>query len=307
VTVRWRTSLGRWGRHDVGPVRLRVAAGHGLYAAELDLPLPQVTVFPASGAVADPVAPQELPARLGEHASRAVGSGVEYAGVRAYAVGDRRRDIDWRTSARHRELFVRQYAAERGFDLVLLLDVGVDVGPAGRSSLDLTVRAATGLARGYLDVHDRVGVVTVGGWSRWLTPEPGVRQLHRVAELVMEASRDDTGVDDGLARVPRRVLPPGSFVCVLSPLLDERMLGVLRDLHERGVGLLVVDVLTTEPDPLRGSTLADLALRVWRLDREAARLELSRLGVPVLRWDGSGDLSPALRHAMRGARPGARA
>ena len=54
-------------------------------------------------------------------------------GVRPYAHGDRQRDVDWRTSARHGDLFVRQYAAERAFDLVLVLDTAVDAGEPGRS------------------------------------------------------------------------------------------------------------------------------------------------------------------------------
>jgi hypothetical protein len=36
-------------------------------------------------------------------------------------------------------------------------------------------------------------------------------------------------------------------------------------------------------------------------------VELSRLGVPMLQWDGTGDLSGALLHAMRAVPPGVRA
>jgi uncharacterized protein (DUF58 family) len=305
--LRWTVTPRRWGRHDVGPVRLRVVSVGGLYAAEVDVPVPRLTVYPGGGTVARPVAPRELPARLGEHASRAPGSGVEFAGIRPFAAGDRRRDVDWRTSARHRELYVRQYADERAFDLALLLDVGADAGEPGRSSLDLTVRAATALAGAYLAVHDRVGVVTLGGWTRWLTPDSSVRQLHRIAELVMDVRFDDQSVAAGLDRVPRAVLRPGTFVCVLSPMLDRRALEAVEDLHTRGLGLLVVDVLTTEPDVGHRPGLTELALRLWRLEREAIRVELSRLGVPVLHWDGTGDLSPALLHAMRAVPPGVRA
>lgn len=305
--LRWALVPRRWGRHDVGPVRVRVVSAFGLYTTTVDVPLERITVYPGGGAVAGPVAPRELPARLGEHASRALGSGVEFGGVRPFTAGDRRRDIDWRTSAKHGSLFARQYADERAFDLALLLDCGADAGEPGRSTLDLTVRAATGLAERYLRIHDRVGVVTIGGWTRWLTPDSSVRQLHRIAELVMDVRGDDQTVVAGLTRVPRAVLKPGTFVCVLSPMLDRRALEAVEDLHARGLGLLVVDVLLTEPDVGRRSGLTELALRLWRLDREAVRVELSRLGVPMVRWDGSGDLSAALLHAMRAVPPGVRA
>lgn len=303
----WVVTPHRWGRHDLGPVALRLVAASGLYSAALDVPVGQVTVYPAGGSVSRAVAPRELPARLGEHPSRALGSGVEFGGVRPFAPGDRRRDVDWRTSARHQRLYVRQYADERACDLALLLDVGADAGEPGRSSLDLTVRAATALAEGYLRSHDRVGVVTLGGWTRWLTPDSSVRQRHRIAELVMDARRDDSTVATGLTRVPRAVLKPGTFVVAVSPLLDRRALAAVEDLHGRGLGLLVVDVLRSEPhvDATRGQT--NLALRLWRLEREALRAELGRIGVPVVGWDGTGDLSGPLLHAMRAVPPGVRA
>lgn len=307
TTARWTVVPGRWGRYRVGPLRLRVVAGHGMYAATLDLPVGEIVVYPAGGALARPVAPRELPARLGEHASRAIGSGVEFAGVRPYSPGDRRRDIDWRTSARQQRLFVRQYAAERGFDLVTVLDVGVDAGGEGRSTLDLTVRAATGLAQTYLKAHDRVGVVSLGGSLRWLTPAPGARQLYRICESVMEVRLDDSEVGGSIDRVPPAALPSGAFVCVLSPLLDDRALEAVRDLRARGFGLLVVDVLTSGPRVADRSGLGRLALRVWRMEREAIRAELAGIGVPLLQWDGTGDLGGALLHAMRALRPEVRA
>ena len=91
---------------------------------------------------------------------------------------------------------MRQYAAERAFDLVLVLDTAVDAGEPGRSSLDLTVRAATGLAQTYLRSHDRVGLVTFGGPLRWLAPATGPRQLYRVTEALMSV-RPDGSEQDG--------------------------------------------------------------------------------------------------------------
>jgi uncharacterized protein (DUF58 family) len=303
----WGVTPHRWGRHDLGPVRLRVVTAFGLYATTFDVPLDRITVYPGGGTVASARAPRELPARLGEHPSRALGSGVEFGGVRPFAAGDRRRDVDWRTSAKHQKLYVRQYADERSVDLALLLDVGADAGEPGHSSLDLTVRAATGLAHSYLRLHDRVGVVTIGGWTRWLTPDSSVRQLHRIAELVMDVKGDDKTIEAGLTRVPRAVLKPGTFVVVLTPMLDRRALEAVEDLHARGLGMLVVDVLVSEPDVGDRGGLTDLAVRLWRLEREAVRVELSGLGVPLIHWDGTGDLSAPLLHAMRAVPPGVRA
>ena len=310
TTARWVLVPHRWGRYRVGPVQLLVVARGGFYSARLRLEVDDLVVYPGAAALARSVAPRELAAPLGEHPSRTVGSGGEFAGVRPYAPGDRRRDIDWRTTARHRELFVRQYAAERAFDLVLVLDTTVDAGLPGSSTLDLTVRAATGLAQTYLRSHDRVGLVTFGGPLHWLSPATGPRQLHRVCEAVMsvrpdEAERDAGSVEFGLENLPQRMLPPRAFVCVVTPLLDDRPLEVVRLMRDRGFAPLVVDVLTSEPVVARRSP-AGLAVRTWRMQREALTVELGSLGVPVLPWDGEADLTGALTHAMRAARPRAR-
>jgi uncharacterized protein (DUF58 family) len=307
TTARWVVVPRRWGRYRTASMHLRLTAGHGLYAATLDIPLEDVVVYPGGAVAARAVAPRELPSRSGEHPSRAIGAGMEFAGVRPYVAGDRRRDIDWRTSARHQKLFVRQYAAERSFALIVLLDVGVDAGEPGRSTLDLTVRAATGLAQTYLGAHDRVGIVSLGGSLRWLVPAGGARQLYRIAESVMEVRWDDSQVGGGIDRVPPAALPAGAFVCVVSPLLDGHALEAVRDLRSRGFGVVVVDVLTTEPEVPRRWELGQLALRVWRMERDSVRAELAGLGVPVLPWDGSGDLSGGLLHAMRALRPEVRA
>ena len=310
VVARWTLVSHRWGRHLVGPVRLRLHAGGGSYLAKLSVDVGDLVVYPGAAALARAVAPPELAAPLGEHASRAVGTGVEFAGVRPYAPGDRQRDVDWRTSARHGELFVRQYAAERAFDLVLVLDTAVDAGEPGHSSLDLTVRAATGLAQTYLRAHDRVGLVTYGGPLRWLSPAAGPRQLFQVCEAVMAVRPDEAereaAVEYDLSRLPRGMLPHRAFVALLTPLLDDGPLEAVRLMRDRGFAPLVVDVLTAAPDVPRRSPAAALALRTWRLQREALKVELGNLGVPVLDWDGDAELTGGLLQAMRAGRPGAR-
>jgi hypothetical protein len=49
---------------------------------------------------------------------------------------------------------------------------------------------------------------------------------------------------------------------------------------------------------------AGLALRLWRLDRQALRFSLVERGMPVVAWDGSGQLdlalAPLLRTGVRG-------
>jgi uncharacterized protein (DUF58 family) len=279
----------RWGRWSPGAVTVRARSAQRLRAASVTLPLDlDVVVFPRP-AVARPVTPpRSLPYGIGDHASRQPASGIEFAGIRRYVAGDAARRINWPVSTRRGALHVTTFAAERPVDVVVMIDAFSDVGPAGRSSLDLAVRGATGLASAALRQRDRVGLVILGGRLQWLTPSLGERQFYRVIEAVMAVRRDRSYLQPDLAHVPRAALPPAAAVVVFSPLLDDRALEVVRDLRERGAQVSVVDVLTVEPPDVGRGRRAQLALRLWRLEREAMRFILADIGIAVRAWDGEG-------------------
>jgi hypothetical protein len=77
----------------------------------------------------------------------------------------------------------------------------------------------------------------------------------------------------------------------------------VEQLRGRGLRVTVVDVLTTEPAP--AGAMERLALRWWRLNRQAVEQALATLGVPVVHWDGEVVLdtllAPVLSGRLRGA------
>lgn len=302
--VEWTITPLRWGRWPIGPLRLRITAPTGLASAELVLPLDSLTVYPAAPHLdAVPVA-DRLTRQIGEHVAARAGRGGEFAAVRAMQPGDSARAINWSVSSRRDEPYVNERWAEQALDLVVAVDTFSDVGPPGRRSLDLAVRGAAAAARGYLRSHDRVGLVALGGLLRWLRPDASGRQLYRIVDYLLDLPDVHSVVDPDVDRIPRQALPPGALVVVFSPLLDPRVEAMIRDLRERGFPLIVVDVLTAEPPTPPGET-AQLALRMWRLDRQARRHDFAELGIPVLPWDGvealNDVLAPIRRTRLRGA------
>ena len=254
--------------------------------------------------------PAELLRRIGEHTGRAVGAGVEFAGLRPYQPGDQLRDVNRAVSIRRGQLHVNQRAAARAADLVIMIDAfGPAEGAVADRTVDLAVHGAATLAAAYLKVSDRAGIVVLGGTLRWLGPSHGMRQFYRIAELLLQARYDSWATPD-LDRIPRTALPPGTLVVALSPLLDPRGLAALTDLRRRGFPLIVVDTLRDEPPPTspvpftgpftgRPPAEAGLALRLWRLDRAATRSALRGLGVPVLRWPDDAELDSTLASLRR--------
>lgn len=294
----------RWGSWWLGTAELYLNDAAGLLRAAVMVPLGDLAVFPQATDGSLTPTPVRLPEWIGEHTARVAGDGVEFFGVRPYVWGDRQRRVNWPATTRRGRLQVNQFAAERATDAVVMIDAYSDIGEAGRSTLDVAVRGAAGLAQAYLALHDRVGVVSVGGRLRWLGAGSGASRLYRIVETVLDVRRDFGFAGAPLDRMPRQALPTRAVVFVLSPLLSAHMLEVVRDLWERGMTLVVVEIDCPTPEVRPGDLTDDLALRLWRLDRASLRFSLSQLGIPVARWSGEGTLDLALapytRRPLRG-------
>jgi len=291
--ARWVVRPGRWGRYSPGTVRVTARSGFGGFQAVVPVALDPVEVFPRAVRMRPRLVPAELLRRIGEHTGRAVGEGVEFAGIRPYVPGDQLRDVNRAVSQRRGQLHVNQRSAARAADLVVMIDAFGDAGPVSMRAMDLAVHGAAALVTAYLRVSDRAGLVVLGGMLRWLGPDSGDRQFYRIAEMML-AARYDSFVTPDVGRIPRTALPPGTLVVVFSPLLDPRGFGALTDLRQRGFPLIVVDTLRDEPPGQDGPPNARLALRLWRLDRAATRASLRALGVPVLAWPGGTELDGVL-------------
>jgi uncharacterized protein (DUF58 family) len=283
--ARFTFAASRWGKRALGTVTLTLHDRWRLAEGRVTFTLPSVDCYPSPAVQRTAVVLSKLPNRLGEHRARVPGDGMEFAGVREFVPGDRQRAINWPASTRRGRLQVNTFAAERSQDVVLLVDATSDVGKPGESALDLGLRGAAGAARAYLDARDRVGVITYQwGGAHWLAPSLGRRQVYKIIDVLLTA---DTGYARGAAfsRLPRAALPPGSLVVAFSPLLDGRFVEALRDMRERGVALIVVDVLNADPPARR--LFADVAARrIWRMEQDAIRFSLRELGVAVVPWDG---------------------
>ncbi len=79
-------------------------------------------IFPRPARMRPQLVPAELLRRIGEHTGRAVGAGVEFAGIRPYQPGDQLRDVNRAVSIRRGQLHVNQRAAARAADLVVMID-----------------------------------------------------------------------------------------------------------------------------------------------------------------------------------------
>jgi uncharacterized protein (DUF58 family) len=91
------------------------------------------------------------------------GEGTEFDSLREYLPGLDPRALDWKSSARHRKLLLREHRAERNHQVVMAVDTGYLMSEplAGIPRLDHAVNAALLLGFAALKTGDRVEPVRV--------------------------------------------------------------------------------------------------------------------------------------------------
>lgn len=276
----------RWGGYVAGRVEARVEDRFGILSGRSESgderPL---RVYPTGEHLERSLAPRESQVFAGNQVARLRGDGIEFADIRAFTAGDRVRHVNWRVSARRRQLHVNEMHPERNADVVLFLDTFGDLRRRGEAStIDLTVRGAAALIDLHLRRRDRVGLVSFGGTLRWLQPSMGLAQLYRLVDALVDTEVVLSYVWKGLEVIPPRTLPPKSLVVAFTPLLDDRVTAALFDLSARGHDLAVVEIPADSfvaPGP---SETDRLGHRLWLLEREARRDHFRQIGVPVASW-----------------------
>jgi uncharacterized protein (DUF58 family) len=141
-TARWVLRPGRWGRYSPGAVLVSGRAGLGGFQTSVRVELDPLEIFPRAARMRSRQVPAELLRRIGEHTGRAVGEGVEFAGLRPYVPGGQLRDVNRAVSIRRGQLHVNQRAAARAADLVVMIDSLGGPGPVADRTLDAAARCA---------------------------------------------------------------------------------------------------------------------------------------------------------------------
>jgi uncharacterized protein (DUF58 family) len=300
-----------WGVARVERGYARVTGPLGLVHQSWSLPLDAVArVLPPPETLRELLDPMAR-AAAGSHPSRARGTGIDFAELRPAVPGDRLADVNWLASGRRaaaapgsppRQLVVTVRHPERTGDAVLLLDTLADDRVAEAPWLRAAAAAAWSIARAHLAVQDRVGLVALGGYPRWVRPSVGRAARYAVLDALLTVQASWSAVDRTLTGTPVHLLPPGALIVAISPLHDPRFVAAVIDLRRQDRDVVVVAVDASAWLPALTGTAA-LAGRLWALtlDDRVARLE--QAGVPVARWrtgptDPSDDIGVAQAIAL---------
>lgn len=276
----------------------------GLFRRHLALPAPgQLLVMPRIVKLRSvAIRPRRTRSYAGPVPARQGGSGTDFFGVREYHLGDPRRWINWRVSARHpRRLFTNEFEQERIADVGLILDARQrsDVRAGGESLFEYAVQATASLAGAFLNSGNRVGLLIYGRSLDWTFPGYGKVQRERIVQALARARTGDSQIFDRLDYLPTRLFPAQSQIVLVSPLCRDDLPALIR-LRAHRYQVLVVrpDPVSLELQALKARPEVELAARIAGLERTLLLRRLLKAGIVVVDWRVDRPLDQAIHAAL---------
>lgn len=280
----------------------------GLLQRRMSLPAPgQLLVLPRVVKLRSvAIHPLRTRGYAGPVPARQGGSGVDFYGVREYQMGDPRRWINWRVSARHpHDLFTNEFEQERIADVGLVLDARErsQVRVGSETLFEHAVHATASLAAAFLSSGNRVGLLIYGRSLDWTFRGYGKVQRERIAQALARARTGESQVFDRLDYLPTRLFPAQSQIVLVSPLWPDDLPTLVR-LRARRYQVLVVqpDPVSLEMRGLASRPEVELAARIANLERSLMRRRLLQAGITVVDWHVDRSLDQAI-HASLGRVP----
>lgn len=289
---RWR-GVGKisriWLRWD-GPLGL-------IYRRKILQPDVSIPIVPNVRAVrAAAIAFYARDARLGQKEQKDKGDSQEFKALKEYTRGLDSRTIDWKHSARHSKLLVKEYEAERNHNIVLCVDTGHLMREPldGLSRLDRAINAALITAYVSLRQGDRVGLFGFDDKIRQaIRPLNGETAFQAIQAgcSKLDYSGSETNFTLGLSRLSSQ-LHRRSLIIMMTEFVDtttaELMLASVHRLTKRHLVLFttfkdesVERLVKRDPSDFTGVTRAVVA-EDFRKERALVFARLRHMGVEVL-------------------------
>jgi len=224
------------------------------------------------------------------------GDGSEFDSLRDYVPGLDHRSIDWKHSARHRELVCKEFRAERNHQIIMAIDTGHLMSElmAGLPKLDHAINNALVLGYACLRHGDRVGIFGFDSQTRlYSEPVGGMHYFNHFlrTSAKLEYFSDETNFTLGLTELAMR-LKQRSLIILQTEFVDtttaELMVENLARLAARHVVLFVtlrdpnIDrIIDAPPRTIEDVTRSVIADDFGR-ERRIVFERLRRLGVQCL-------------------------
>lgn len=253
----YRGTLVERGRYRIGPLKVSTRFPFGLFSRTVWVGQEEtLLVVPRLGRLMPGWTARRRRALSGVR-QRECRQGPEgdFYGLRRWKLGDSRRLIHWRTTARRGELMVRQFEQPQSRDVAIILDLWLPPQPAGEDR-DLVEVAISFAATICEDACRRGGskltLITANARIDCLSGPASAGLLHEaMGRLAMIEGRSDDQAAELLRRA-RAEVDPDSEIVILSTRAIDLGRGPLAGIFPEaasgsgGARLLCVDVSSTE-------------------------------------------------------------
>ncbi|WP_270619339.1 DUF58 domain-containing protein [Paenibacillus macerans] len=148
-------------------------------------------------------------------------------GVRDYVYGDRISRIHWNATAKTGSWKSKEFEHESLPKTVLLLDAHT-ASYAGAAQFELAVSAAASLLEYGARARISMGMGTMGKTFRLFAPAEASLEREQMIHHLVDIDADGYGNPLDKLESHKEWFPPGAFFILISPLADEKALGMLR-------------------------------------------------------------------------------
>lgn len=174
--------------------------------------------------------------QLGEYSSSQKGTGLAFEQLREYHPGDDIRFIDWKSTARHDKIMVREYLEDRNRTIMLLVDVSGSQGYGSGYYVkqEIVAEITSALALIAQASKDAVGAIFFSDVvKKVIPPLRGIKHVHNLMEtaftLPAEGTTDITVALHALLSLKRK----DCIVFIISDFLTDGYQSMLRSVSKR--------------------------------------------------------------------------
>ena len=249
ATWNFKMRCARRGYHRIGPVRMRSSDIFGFAATEIRLSaVNDVLVYPRVIDLAQLATPPQHPFGSSHGGLPLFHDTSRARGVRDYHPGDPMKHIDWKATARARQLQTRVFEPAVSMNVVVALNGSTSDYVWLGTNRRLFERAVTAAASAVVLADRRgysYGLISnaVASYSgKWLSVPVGAspQQLTTALEALAMAAPYVVSMLPSVFRAERNNLPPGATVIYITAALTDSIPGQLAAMSESGHRLSVI-------------------------------------------------------------------
>jgi uncharacterized protein (DUF58 family) len=232
--------------------------------------------------------------------SRRIGIGTEFFEISPYVPGDDLRRVNWKASARSRQLVTNDYEGEHVTDVLVVLDCseGVMSGLFDFDVLEFQVSLAGSLCSQLIMQGNRVGISIYGAVRTWVDLAFGKRQLLRILDnlAIVRPGPASLPINYVVDSVITALLPARSVVVMISPIISDEVADLIENITAKGYNMVCftpsirADIrnLKMSSSVARRIFATERRLRIIRVSKRAHVIEVSPTTPikPVLRMRG---------------------